>query len=56
MITLEKSKNILDKYYAIALGMDDLIKKPIAWALYQTWKEIDHREKPQERKRLNDSL
>jgi len=42
---LEKAIRTLKKYYGIAVGVNEkqpgFIRNPIAWALYQTWKEKD---------------
>ena len=44
-MTLEKAIKILGIKYGIALT-NDYIQKPISWALYQTWKDVNAKEKP----------
>lgn len=43
-----KAVDVFLQYYHKA-AKSDYIHKPVAWALYQTWKEIDKNEKPKER-------
>lgn len=42
---LDKVIRTLKKYHGIAVGVNEkqpgFIRNPIAWALYQTWKEKD---------------
>ena len=42
---LEKAIRILKSYYQRALDTNEIhpgfIKNPIAWAIYQTWREVD---------------
>lgn len=37
---LQKAIELLEKNYERGLGRD-FVRDPVAWALYQTWKEID---------------
>lgn len=39
-MTLEKAVKLLEEKYAQAQKME-YVQKPLAWALYQTWKEVD---------------
>ena len=44
-------KNVIKKlmfYYNEALTLESVIK-PLSWALYHTWKDVDAREKPKKR-------
>ena len=40
-MTLKTAHEILDQFYEKAKKSDGLIKKPVAWALYQTWRRAD---------------
>jgi len=42
-IEMQKAITVLWKKYDMALDCD-FIKNPLAWALYQTWKEVDGNE------------
>lgn len=44
MMTLEKAIEILRANYERALKME-YVTKPLSWALYYTWREIDKEEK-----------
>lgn len=46
-MTLGKAIDIFVIKYKVALN-NTLIKKPISWALYETWKEVDKKEKERE--------
>lgn len=39
-MTLEKAVKLLEEKYEQAQKME-YVQKPLAWALYQTWKEVD---------------
>ena len=39
-MTLEKAVELLEEKYERAQKME-YVQKPLAWALYQTWKEVD---------------
>lgn len=39
-MTLEKAVNLLEEKYEQARKME-YVQKPLAWALFQTWKEVD---------------
>ena len=39
-MTLEKAVKLLEEKYDQAQKME-YVQKPLAWALYQTWKEVD---------------
>lgn len=39
-MTLEKAVKLLEEKYEQAKNME-YVQKPLAWALYQTWKEVD---------------
>lgn len=39
-MTLEKAVKLLEEKYKQAQKME-YVQKPLAWALYQTWKEVD---------------
>ena len=43
MMTLKKAITQLKIYYDLALK-SEYIKKPLAWAFYQTWKVVDRME------------
>lgn len=38
---------LLERNYSLALR-NPIVEKPISWALYQTWKEFDRKEKARE--------
>lgn len=40
---------LLKKNYDRAIRLE-AIEKPVSWALFQTWREIDRREKPRKEK------
>lgn len=40
-------ERIFEKNYQTALKLE-YIRKPYAWALYQTWEEVDKKEKKRE--------
>lgn len=42
-MTFEKVIKLLCDYYGRALTLD-YVQKPLAWALYQTWKIVDSKE------------
>lgn len=48
-MTIKKAAAVMEKYYQMALRTNSVfpgyIKNPVAWALYQTWKEADKQEK-----------
>lgn len=39
-MTIKKAHELLDYYYEMAKE-NKFVWKPVAWALYQTWKEAD---------------
>ncbi len=39
-MTLQGAIKMLEKRYKEAIG-SDIIRNPLAWALYQTWKEAE---------------
>lgn len=39
-MTLEKAIEEIRRYYAAALNLKH-VRKPLAWALYQVWREVD---------------
>lgn len=39
-MTLEKAVKLLEEKYEQAQKME-YVQKPLAWALFQTWKEVD---------------
>ena len=39
-MTLEKAMEQIGRYYAAALNLKH-VRKPLAWALYQVWREAD---------------
>lgn len=39
-MTLEKAVKLLEEKYEQARKMEH-VQKPLAWALFQTWKEVD---------------
>lgn len=39
-MTLEKAIKLLEEKYEQAQKME-YVQKPLAWALFQTWKEVD---------------
>lgn len=44
-MTREKIIRLLNEYHVKALN-SPYVQKPWAWALYQTWRDIDSEEKP----------
>lgn len=46
-MTLGKAIDIFVIKYKVALG-NPIIRKPISWALYQTWIEVEKMEKERE--------
>ena len=46
-MSLEKVIRVLTEHYEHAKE-NPVIHKPMAWALYQTWKQVDVLEKPKE--------
>ena len=48
VVSLDKAIELLATNYGKAVTLD-YVNKPVSWALYQTWKEIDDREKNKER-------
>lgn len=48
-MTFEKAIEKLGEMYAKALNTP-YVEKPISWALYKTWREIDMKEKPRKEK------
>lgn len=42
-MTLEKAIRMLEKQYQIAKKLE-FVKKPLSYALYQVWKEVDRTE------------
>lgn len=49
MINFEKAFEILRNKYVDGL-CNGMIRKPISWALYHTWREVDRLEKPRDLK------
>ena len=45
-MTLKKALKMLEKQYQIAVKLE-FVKKPLSYALYQVWKEVDRVEKIQ---------
>lgn len=45
MLTLGKILDMILKYHRQAISPRLMIRKPWAWAIYQTWKWVDEHEK-----------
>lgn len=49
LITLEDAHRMLDELYQQAVK-NPWIEKPLAWALYQVWREVDAEEERNDRR------
>lgn len=47
-MTLEKAVKMLENKYEQAKNME-YVQKPLAWALYQVWKEVDSMQEEKKR-------
>lgn len=51
-MTIDKAIELLKAYYYAALE-NPFVEKKISWALYQTWKDVDAKEKKEKRRSDN---
>lgn len=42
-MTIKKAKALLDAYYEVGKATE-AVRKPLAWALYQVWKQANEEE------------
>lgn len=49
-MTIKQVIKRLTVYYTDALTLKSVIK-PLSWALYHTWKDVDAKEKPKKREK-----
>lgn len=40
-MTLEQAYKVLQLNYQEAVSMPNVVRNPVAWALYRTWREAD---------------